>query len=126
MPYLPETDALNEPFLHLSSLAERMGEPPWRAGVIASPGLRAVVLSWLPGYATVPHVHPRAEEIFLVLEGRARFTIGDEPERTVGPGELVLAKRGQWHAIAVPDDVPGLVLFAAVAPNEDAPDEAVE
>jgi quercetin dioxygenase-like cupin family protein len=126
MPYLPPSEALNEAFVDLDALGERMGPTPWRAALVGTPGLRVVVLRWPPAYATVPHRHPGADEIFLVLEGRAWFTIGDEPERSVGPGELVLARCGQRHAIRVPDDGAGLVLLAAVAPNEDVPDEAVE
>ena len=126
MPYLSTPEGLNEAYLDLDGLRRGQGEPPWRIGVIATPSLRAVLLGWPPGFSTVPHHHPRADEIFLVVEGRAIFTIGERPERTVGPGELVLAQAGERHAIRVPADGPELVLLAAVAPNEDAPDEAVE
>jgi mannose-6-phosphate isomerase-like protein (cupin superfamily) len=59
------------------------------------------------------------------VRGRALFTIGDEPEREVGPGQFLLAQRGVEHAIRVPEGSP-LVLLAAVAPNEDRPDEQIE
>ena len=103
-----------------------MGEAPRRVALVATPGLRVVLLRWPPGFATVPHHHPHAEEIFLVLEGRAVFSIGDEPEREVGSGRLMLAERGRWHAIRVPLDTGPLMLLVAVAPNGDAPDEAIE
>jgi len=126
MPYLPPSEARNEAFVQLDALGERTGPTPWRAALVGTERLRVVVLHWPPGFASVPHHHPFADEIFLVLEGRAWFAIGDEPERIVGPGELVLASRGRRHAIRVPDDVTGLVLLAAVAPNEDVPDETIE
>jgi quercetin dioxygenase-like cupin family protein len=126
MPYLPPTEALSGPFADLASIRERMGPPPWRVGLVGEPGARVVLLCWAPGFATVPHRHPGAEELFLVIEGRARFSIGDAPEREIGPGELVLARRDEIHAITVPEDGPELVLLAAVAPNEDRPDEAIE
>lgn len=126
MPYLPPSEARNEAFVRLDALGERTGPTPWRAALVGTGQLRVVLLHWPPGFATVPHHHPFADEIFLVLEGRAWFTIGDEPERIVGPDELVLASRGRRHAIRVPDDVAGLVLLAAVAPNEDVPDETIE
>jgi len=53
------------------------------------------------------------------------FMIGDEPEREVGPGQFMLAMRGVRHAIRVPEGEP-LLLVAAVAPNEDWPDETIE
>lgn len=126
MPYVPSADALNEAFVDLAALRERMGPPPWRVALVGSPRLRVVLLRWPPGFATVAHHHPGADEIFLVVDGHAEFTIGDEPARTLGPGELALARRGERHAIRVPAGGSELVLLAAVAPNEDLPDEAVE
>ena len=59
-----------------------------------------------------------------MIRGRAFFTIGDEPEREVGPGDFMFARRGVRRTIRVPDDGP--LLFASVAPNEDRPDETIE
>ena len=112
--------------MDLTAVRRRMGVAPWRVGLTGEPGIRVVLLCWAPGSATVPHHHPGAEEVFLVVEGRARFGIEGRPEREVGPGELVVARRGERHWIAVPEDAPELVLLAAVAPNEDRRDEAVE
>jgi mannose-6-phosphate isomerase-like protein (cupin superfamily) len=125
MPYVAESEALNGPFLELDAIAGGLGAAPWRASLVGTPSMRVVLLHWPPGYATVPHHHPRAEEIFLVISGRACFTIGDRPEREVGPGELMLAKRGELHAIRVPDGAP-LMLLAAVGPNEAGPGETIE
>lgn len=125
MPYVTDGEAVNRPFLDLDSLADDLGSPPWRACIVGSPGMRVILLHWPAGYSTVPHVHPVAEEIFQVIRGRAVFTIGDQPEREVGPGSFVLATRGELHAIRVPEGAP-LLLLAAVAPNEDHPDETIE
>ncbi len=43
----------------------------------------------------------------------------------MGPGELVLALRGVRHVIRVGPGGP-TTLLAAVAPNEDRPDETIE
>ena len=126
MPYVPATEALNEAFVDVWRLRDQMGATPWRAALVGTPGVRVVLLGWPPGYATVPHVHPHAEEVFLVLQGRAAFSIGNEPERDVGPGQFMLAERGERHGIRVPLDGEPLVLLAAVVPNEDAPDETIE
>jgi quercetin dioxygenase-like cupin family protein len=125
MPYVADGEALDRPFLDLDALAADLGPPPWRACLVGTPGLRVLLLHWPAGYATVPHEHPAAEEIFRVIRGRAFFTIGDEPEREVGPGDFMFALRGVRHAIRVPDDGP-LLLLASVAPNEDRPDETIE
>jgi quercetin dioxygenase-like cupin family protein len=125
MPFIPPGEALDRPFVDIDALAAEMGPPPWRACLVGTPGLRVVLLNWPPGFATVPHVHPSAEETFQVLRGRALFTIGDDPEREVDSGSFVLAPRGVRHAIRVPDGAP-LLMLAAVAPNDDRPDETIE
>lgn len=125
MPYVAEGEALDLPFVDIDILADKMGPPPWRACIVGTPGLRVILLHWAPGFATIPHLHPAAEEIFQVVRGRACFTIGDEPEREVGPGTFLLAMRGVRHVIRVPEGEP-LLLLAAVAPNEDWPDETIE
>ena len=125
MPFVPAGDGLDLPCVDLDELAGRMGEPPWRAMLVGTGGLRVVLLRWPPGHATVPHVHPGAEEIFVVLEGRAVFSIDGDPDREVGPGTFLFAPRGVVHAIRVPDGWT-LTLLASVAPNEDRPEETVE
>jgi quercetin dioxygenase-like cupin family protein len=129
MPHVAPDEGLNRSFAALADIGSAMGvEPgggPARVALVGSPGLRVVLLRWPPGFATVPHHHPHAEEVFLVLEGRATFIIGSAPPRLVEPGVLVLARRGERHAIEVPDDVE-LLLLAAVAPNEDRADETLE
>ena len=125
MPFVAAGEGADLPFQDLDEIAHRAGPPPWRVCLVGTPGLRVVLLHWPPGFATVRHLHPRAEEIFQVLHGRAAFTIGDEPEREVGPGHLMLAPRGVRHSIKVTSEEP-LTMLAAVAPNEDWPAETIE
>ncbi len=125
MPFVSGNEAFNRPIQDLEALARESGEGPWRLALVGTLGLRVVFLGWPAGYSTVPHLHPSAEEIFKVVSGRALFTIGDEPEREVGPGELVLALRGVRHSIRVGPEGP-MTMLAAVAPNEDRPDESIE
>jgi quercetin dioxygenase-like cupin family protein len=125
MPFVSPAEAFNLPILDLEALARESGEAPWRLALVGTLGLRVTFHGWPAGFSTVPHVHPAAEEIFKVVSGRALFTIGDDPEREVGPGELVLALRGVRHLIHVGPDGP-MTLLAAVAPNEDWPEETIE
>jgi quercetin dioxygenase-like cupin family protein len=126
MPFVSEAEALNLPFVDLEALARGAGEMPWRLALVGTRGLRLTYHGFPSGFSTVPHLHPNAEEFFKVLTGRALFTIGDEPEREVGPGELVLALRGVRHVIRVADDAGPMIMLALVAPNEDRPDETIE
>jgi mannose-6-phosphate isomerase-like protein (cupin superfamily) len=47
-------------------------------------------------HRTAPHVHPKMEETWEVLDGRVGFQIGDE-ELHAGPGETVVAPPGTPH-----------------------------
>lgn len=126
MPFVSEAEALNVPWQDLEAIARDAGEMPWRVALVGTAGLRVTYHGFPAGFSTVPHRHPHAEEIFKVLSGRALFTVGDEPEREVGPGELVLALRGVRHVIRVADGAAPMIMLAAVAPNEDRPDETIE
>ena len=53
------------------------------------------------------HSHPN-EQIGMVVEGRARFQIGDE-ERELGPGDFYLVPGGVRHRV-VADDAPAQAL----------------
>jgi mannose-6-phosphate isomerase-like protein (cupin superfamily) len=110
----------------LYAIAASLGPPPWRVAVAGTAGIRAVLLHWEPGFRTVPHLHPHADEVFLVLRGRAGFTIGAQQERMAGAGTFLGATRGMRHVIRVPDGGEPLLLLAAVAPNEDRPDETID
>ena len=52
-----------------------------------------------PDHATVPHVHPRIDERWTVLEGSVRFLIGDD-EVAAAVGETVSARAGTPHMAA--------------------------
>ena len=126
MPFVSVSEALNQVVVDIEALAQASGDPPWRRCLVGTPALRVVLLCWPPGYSSVRHVHPAAEEVFSIVSGRALFTIGDEPEREVGRGSFLLAERGVRHLIRVPDGGEPLLLLAAVAPNEEWPQETIE
>jgi len=125
MPYVADHEVIAPQGATLDEIAARNGPPPFRVPLIASQAIRVVLWGWPAGHATVPHRHPRAEEMFHVLAGRAVFTFAGNPERTAGPGSVLVAPRGVAHAIRVVGDEPFLMLVA-VAPNEDATDETIE
>jgi mannose-6-phosphate isomerase-like protein (cupin superfamily) len=125
MPYVPPGEALGRGLADLDAIALEMGDAPWRVAVVGTPALRVVLVRWPPGFATIPHVHPHADEIFEVLDGRAVFVM-DDRELAVERGAFLHARPGVRHAIRVPGDSGPLTLLAAVAPNEERPDETVD
>jgi quercetin dioxygenase-like cupin family protein len=57
-----------------------------------------------PGARVPPaHSHTGNEEIVYVLEGRLRYSVGDET-RDLGPGDRMHTPRGEVHAFSNPHD----------------------
>jgi mannose-6-phosphate isomerase-like protein (cupin superfamily) len=69
----------------------------WRNSCIRLQSLAEARLA--PGRSTAPHRHLKTEEIYYVLEGRGRMSVGTETEE-VGPGDAVAIEPGQPHTIA--------------------------
>jgi mannose-6-phosphate isomerase-like protein (cupin superfamily) len=61
------------------------------------------------------HAHQGADKIYFVLEGRGRFTVGDE-EREASTGMLVLAPAGVPHGVTN-TGAERLSLLVAIAPG---------
>lgn len=51
-----------------------------------------------PGQSQPVHAHAGADKFYLVLEGKARFRVGEE-EGDAGPGTLVWAPAGVPHGV---------------------------
>jgi mannose-6-phosphate isomerase-like protein (cupin superfamily) len=51
-----------------------------------------------PGAATVPHYHPRTEEIYYILQGTARMRVGADTAE-IGPGDAIAIPPGETHRI---------------------------
>ena len=73
-----------------------------------------------PGGATEPHRHPTTEEIYYILAGTGRITVGDET-RDVGPLDAILILPGARHTIANtgPSDLVFLCCCAPPYSHED-------
>jgi mannose-6-phosphate isomerase-like protein (cupin superfamily) len=52
-----------------------------------------------PGQTTHCHRHARSEEIYYILQGEGRVTVGSDVQ-PVDTGDAVAIPRGTWHRIA--------------------------
>ena len=81
-------------------------DPVHRARYAFEPdGENLWVDTWLePGGGLPPHLHPRQEEHWSVLEGEVRFQLGDD-KRVIGPddGEIVVKPGHEARARDVTD-----------------------
>jgi quercetin dioxygenase-like cupin family protein len=69
-----------------------------RKKLIASDNLVAELVCYEPGQATVPHLHPRQDEIFFVIAGKGTIVVGEEGI-PVSAGSVVFGPMGVRHGI---------------------------
>jgi quercetin dioxygenase-like cupin family protein len=67
-----------------------------------------------PGQAQKVHTHDDQDKVYVVLEGRGRFTLGGA-EETLEPGEAIVAAAGDSHGV-LNDSGARLLLLVLVAP----------
>jgi mannose-6-phosphate isomerase-like protein (cupin superfamily) len=68
-----------------------------------------------PGQAQKVHAHAGSDKVYLVLDGRALITIGDE-ERELSPLESALAPAGAPHGVRNDGQVPLCLLVVTTPP----------
>ncbi len=80
-----------------------------------TPGCRARFLTIRPKEAAPFHHHQLGQEVFVVMEGRGLFVIGDD-EAVLGTGEACVARSGERHFVGPADENP-VTLFLCVTPH---------
>lgn len=83
--------------------------------VLVTPQIRARFLRMQPGQVAQWHSHDLGHEVFLVLEGRARFEIDGEAAE-LGPGQMCVALADQMHRVSVVGDEP-MTMYLSVTPH---------
>jgi quercetin dioxygenase-like cupin family protein len=96
-----------------------MTDPIWSLGTLMmlkarTPDIEIVEALALPGISPPLHRHDFGSESFYMLEGRARFLVGDE-ELTCGPGDCVHVPRSTPHSFEVLDEPARLLDIIAPA-----------
>jgi mannose-6-phosphate isomerase-like protein (cupin superfamily) len=78
-------------------------------------GVCLIFVNAEPGQGPALHRHPY-EEVFVVQEGTATFTIGEE-QREVPAGHVVIVPAGTWHGFVNSGDGPLRQLDIHVSPR---------
>jgi len=79
-----------------------------------TPEIRSRVMRFQPGDVAHGHTHDLGHEMFVVLAGQAEFTIAGE-SGLVGPGQICVARAGEWHEIRIGDQP--MTLYLSVTPH---------
>lgn len=82
--------------------------------VAASERILLGLNTFLPGQSQSVHAHEDQDKFYLVLEGRAHFTLGAD-QRAAGEGVCVWAPAGVKHGVENRSDQP-LVVLVGIAP----------
>jgi quercetin dioxygenase-like cupin family protein len=80
-----------------------------------TPEIRNRIMQVQPGETTNGHTHDLGHETFIVLEGEAEFTIDGETA-LLKPGQVCIARAGQWHEIHNTGDMP-MTMYLSVTPH---------
>src|SRR6266542_2141308 len=80
-----------------------------------TPEIRSRIMRFEPGDVSHGHTHDLGHEMFVVLAGRAEFTIAGE-SAIVGPAQICVARAGEWHEIRTLADGP-MTLYLSVTPH---------
>ena len=83
--------------------------------MLVTPWIRSRFLRMEPGESASLHSHDLGHEIFLVLAGRAEFTI-DGGVGEVGPGQLCVALADEIHSVRTVGDEP-MTMYLSVTPH---------
>lgn len=85
------------------------------ANLLVTPQIRARFMRLEPGEIAATHSHDLGQEVFLVLSGRAEFTIAAEVAE-VGPGQLCVALVDQLHSVRALGEEP-MTMYLSVTPH---------
>lgn len=97
-------------FVDLARCTRRTIFPGVDIQTAAAEHMMLSLVEFQPGAVVEAHSHPH-EQVGMVLEGRARFIVGDE-ERVLGPGDMYRIPGGVTHrVIALDQGVKALDIF---------------
>lgn len=86
-----------------------------KVDVVSSPRLICGLNCFEPGQSQKVHAHPGADKLYLVMEGRGEFSVGEE-RRALGKGELLYVPENLPHGVMNNGDG-RLVVAIVITPN---------
>lgn len=96
--------------LEVSDLIEYADDRRVRKKLFFSQDIVSELVCYEPGQDTVPHRHPRQDEIFYVVEGSGTIVVGDE-EIAARTGTSVFTPANVEHSIRADRDSRFVILF---------------
>lgn len=66
-----------------------------------------------PGEEVPPHYHPETDDVWVILQGKGEYYLGEGKTEIIEPGMIIPAGKGQIHGAKAIGDEP--LVFAAVS-----------
>jgi quercetin dioxygenase-like cupin family protein len=85
-------------FTHYKDHVGARADKHFKATLFSGEHLMVGVNCLEPGQSQPVHDHSEADKVYIVMEGRGRFFVGDET-REAEPGEVVWAAAGVPHGV---------------------------
>ena len=99
--------------IDLNSLKEFAADKRVRKPIFKTGQLVSEMVCYEPGQSTVPHQHPRQDEMFLVLDGCVNMNVGGV-EYVMPAGTALSLKSGIMHDVRNPGSVRSVIMFVKV------------
>jgi mannose-6-phosphate isomerase-like protein (cupin superfamily) len=106
----------NRPATSIEELKAELGDGSWAARLAYNELFGGVAIRQLPGEGNRLHLHPDADECWVIMEGEWEWYIEGEGVKRVGPGHVVVVRKGTPHRITCVGDEPG-IRFAVTRPD---------
>ncbi len=101
--------------INLSDYQQFSFEKMRKNNIFQTPRFFCDVYCFEPGQEQKGHVHNSQDKVYLVLEGKGTFQVGDE-KQILGPGDGTMAPAGEEHGVR--NHTTGrLKVLVFVAPN---------
>lgn len=101
--------------INLSDYQQFSHEKMKKNNIFQTPRFFCDVYCFEPGQEQKGHVHNNQDKVYLVLEGKGTFQVGDE-KQVLGPGDGTMAPAGEEHGVRNHTNA-RLKVLVFVAPN---------
>ena len=102
----------------LKEIKRELGRGSWAARVIYNPRFGGVLIRQMPGEGNRLHLHPHADECWVILEGEWEWFIEGEGVKKVSTNDIIVVRQGIKHKITCIGKKPGIRL-AITMPDVD-------
>ena len=101
--------------INLTDYQQFSSEKMKKNNIFQTPRFFCDVYCFEPGQEQKGHVHNNQDKVYLVLEGKGTFQVGDE-KQVLGPGDGTMAAAGEEHGVRNHTNT-RLTVLVFVAPN---------